>query len=255
MKSKILFFLSCFYFTSVQAEDRIHIFAATSLTAPLEELSAKFRDKHQHSPSLTLASSSVLARQITQSAPAHLYIAANQRWMDYVEQQGAIRPNTRRALISNRLVIVGNKDHIIAPFKFSEAIKIDQVINQRSRIAIGDTNHVPVGIYAKEALQSANLWHEWKSYFAPTNSARSALALTERGETPMGIHYKTDILDKPQLNILSEIPESMHSPIIYEVAKIEGKENASTSLFYEFLFSEEASNVFKRYGFKTLQEK
>ncbi|WP_415884047.1 molybdate ABC transporter substrate-binding protein [Neptuniibacter sp. QD34_54] len=255
MKSKVLFLLSCFYFTTVQAEARIHIFAATSLTAPLEELSVNFSNKYQHLPALTFASSSVLARQITQGAPAHLYIAANKRWMDYVENQGALRTNTRKALISNRLVIVGNKNHVIAPFQFSEAIKIDQIIDRHARIAIGDTNHVPVGIYAKEALQSADLWQEWQSYFAPTNSARSALALTERGETPMGIHYKTDIVDKPQLNILSEIPESMHSPIIYEVAKIEGKDTASTSLFYEFLFSEEASNVFKRYGFKTLQDK
>ena len=254
MKSKVLFFLSCFYFTSVQAEDRIHIFAATSLTAPLEELSVNFRDKHQHLPALTFASSSVLARQITQGAPADLYIAANKRWMDYVEQQGSLQPSTRQALISNRLVIVGNKDHVIAPFQFSDAINIDHLIDKHSRIAIGDTNHVPVGIYAKEALQTANLWQEWQSYFAPTNSARSALALTERGETPMGIHYKSDIVDKPQLNILSEIPEVMHSPIVYEIAKIEGKDNASISLFYEFLFSKEASKVFKRYGFKTLQE-
>lgn len=253
MKSKVLLFLSCFYFTSVQAEDRIHIFAATSLTAPLEELSVEFRKAYQHLPALTFASSSVLARQITQGAPAHLYIAANKRWMDYVEQQGSLRPNTRQALISNRLVIVGNRDYGMTPFQFSKAIKIDHLIDKHARIAIGDTNHVPVGIYAKEALRSANLWQEWKSYFAPTNSARSALALTERGETPIGIHYKSDIVDKPELNILSVIPENMHSPIIYEIAKIDGKDNASTSLFYDFLFSEEASKVFKRYGFKTLQ--
>jgi len=255
MKSKVLFFLSCFYFPSVQAEDRIHIFAATSLTAPLEELSANFRDKYQHLPALTFASSSVLARQITQGAPADLYIAANKRWMDYVEQQGSLKVITRRSLISNRLVIVGNKDNTIPPFQFSKDVKIDHLIDRDARIAIGDTNHVPVGIYAKEALESANLWQEWRSYFAPTNSARSALALTERGETPLGIHYKSDIVDKAQLNILSEIPETMHSPIIYEIAKIKGKDTASTSLFYEFLFSEEASKVFKRYGFKTLQDK
>ncbi len=57
------------------------------------------------------------------------------------------------------------------------------------RLAVGDPQHVPAGIYAKEALQS---WAHGKTLepkLAPGEDVRGALALVERNEAPLGIVY------------------------------------------------------------------
>src|SRR3546814_2934759 len=54
-------------------------------------------------------SSSILARQIEQGAPADLYISANEKWMDYLAERKLIDPATRVDLLGNTLVLIGPK--------------------------------------------------------------------------------------------------------------------------------------------------
>ena len=52
--------------------------------------------------------------------------------------------------------------------------------------------HVPVGIYAEQALRKLGLWDAVAPRLAPTADVRAALLLVERGEAPVGIVYSTD---------------------------------------------------------------
>lgn len=105
----------------------------------------------------SFASSSTLARQIEAGAPADLFISADQKWMDYAADKKAIDPATRATLLGNSLVVVAPKASA------QGAITIDEKTDWTSllkggRLAVGDPQHVPAGIYAKEALQKLGAW-------------------------------------------------------------------------------------------------
>ena len=60
------------------------------------------------------------------------------------------------------------------------------------RLAVGDPQHVPAGIYAKEALQKLGAREMLSPKLAPAEDVRGALALVERNEAPLGIVYGSD---------------------------------------------------------------
>lgn len=246
---RTLFISLCFLSSDLPAEDTLHIFAAASLSQPLEELSKQFTQENDHKISLTFAASSTLARQIVQGAPAALYISANSDWIDYLQDYGSLSTASRQQILTNTLVVASHNESDIEPFIFSKTMKFPVLDSTQARIAVGNPDHVPSGMYAKEALTHVNQWSTWQPYLAPANNARSALALTERQETIFGIHYRSDVINSETLKILSEIPKQFHSPIKYEIVLI-GENVTSMALRYaQFLTSPNSLNLFTAYGF------
>lgn len=56
------------------------------------------------------ASSSTLARQIEQGAPANMFISADQQWMDFAIDKNLMVKDTRYTLLGNELVLIAPKD-------------------------------------------------------------------------------------------------------------------------------------------------
>ena len=136
------------------------------------------------------ASSSTLARQIENGAPADIFISADQKWMDYAQEKNLIINDTGKTLLGNELV------------RCRKDSKIDKVdINKQTdwvklldggRLAVGDPDHVPVGgIYAQEATENLGAQKESliRCWPAPI-MLRSGMALVERSEAPLGINVQ-----------------------------------------------------------------
>ena len=70
----------------------------------------------------SFASSSTLAKQIEQGAPASIFISADEDWMNYLAKKDLIAPDSRCDLLGNSLVL-------IAPAS-SKILKIDNIKSQ-----------------------------------------------------------------------------------------------------------------------------
>src|SRR3954451_6683368 len=80
--------------------------AAASLTDAMKNI-AQLWFKAGHQPlRLSFGSSSTLARQIEQGAPANLFASADLKWMDFLADKKLIVPETRKDLLSNDVVLV-----------------------------------------------------------------------------------------------------------------------------------------------------
>ena len=86
------------------------------------------------------------------------------------------------------------------------------------KIATGDVKAVPVGKYAKAALEKLGAWQAAEPKFAMAESVRAALTLVARGEAVLGIVYSTDAKVEPGVKIVGTFPADSHPPIIYPVA-------------------------------------
>lgn len=115
---------------------------------------------------VSFASSSTLARQIEAGAPADLFISADQKWMDYAVDKKAIDTASRQTLLGNSLVVVAPKASEQKDFTIDSKTNWTSLLNG-GRLAVGDPEHVPAGIYAKEALQKLGAWDTLSPKLAP----------------------------------------------------------------------------------------
>ncbi|MGF1764198.1 molybdate ABC transporter substrate-binding protein [Aliivibrio kagoshimensis] len=244
-----VFLMSCLASLPSLAAEKVTVFAASSLTNALNEIGQRYEQQNQDVKVLfSFASSSALARQIGQGAPADLYLSANQKWMDFVEQKSAVNGRSRITLLKNSLVLIAPKKSDINTIDINGAWDILSTVGD-SRLAVGDPDHVPVGFYAKQALQTLHLWKTADPLLARANNARGALVLVERAEASLGVVYATDARVAPNVKVVGVFPASSHKLIEYPLAMVSKTPNKATQDFYQYLLSAPAKSVFEHYGF------
>ncbi|MBU4009480.1 MAG: molybdate ABC transporter substrate-binding protein, partial [Proteobacteria bacterium] len=80
--------------------ESITVFAAASTTNAITEIGKMFSEQNKVEFIPSFASSSTLAKQIENQAPANLYISANYKWMDYLKEKKIINNSSRFDLLS-----------------------------------------------------------------------------------------------------------------------------------------------------------
>ena len=194
----------------------------------------------------SFAASSVLARQIENSAGADMFMSADLDWMDYLDKKNLIAPGTRHTLLSNHLVL-------IAPAGLKVAVKIAPQFDLAgalgsSRLALADPASVPAGKYGKAALTNLGVWDSVSGKLAVAENVRAALAYVARGETTLGIVYNTDAQLEPRVHVVGTFRDDSHAPILYPVALTRDAKPGAAG-FEKYLESPAARAVFKKDGF------
>lgn len=223
------------------------VFAAAS-TAPALDAAIEAYGEGAHIVA-SYAASSALARQIEHGAPADVFLSANTAWMDYLEDRGLIQPETRCAMLGNRLVLIAPAGSPLLLERVSSGTDLKAILSG-GRLAIGDPAHVPAGIYARQALETLGLWSGVSDQLAPTADVRRALTLVARGETPLGIVYASDAAGRRDVRVLAPIPAASHPPISYAVALLSGRNNPEAKAFLAYLTSAAANATFRAHGFE-----
>ncbi len=231
-------------------EDRVLVFAASSLSDALTELADVYAKAGHDRPELSFAASSVLARQIENGAPASLYISADEQWMDYVVARKLTMDGTRASFLGNALVLIAPADRpikieIIDGFPLARAL-------DGGKLAMGDPDSVPAGKYAKAALEKLGVWRAVEPSVIRADNVRVGLAFVERGEAAAGIVYETDAALARNVTVVGRFPDSSYPAISYPVAMLAGHDSPAARAFYTFLLSDSAKVVFMKYGFRSL---
>lgn len=245
--SLLLMILTLGCFDSVKADTSVLIFAAASTTNAVDEIGLLFSKKKQGKFVPSFASSSTLAKQIAAGAPANIYISANPKWMRFLEDKNLIEQGTRWDILGNTIVLITPaasdlKIDIHPEFPLSKILG-------NEKISMGDPDHVPAGIYGKQALMNLGVWDEIAPKVVRAKDVRTALVFVERGEVPLGIVYATDAAITDKVRVAGVFPENSHPPVIYQAAIVKGNNTKTALAFLEFLKSPEAKGVFEKYGF------
>jgi molybdate transport system substrate-binding protein len=233
------------------AQDKsITVFAAASMKNALDDVNAAFTKKTGVKVTASYAASSALMKQIESGAPADVFVSADLEWMDYGSQKKLIKDDTRVSLLGNRLVLIAPKDSKVDAGTLSSTTDLARLAGD-GRIATGDVKAVPVGKYAKAALEKLGLWASVEPKMAMAENVRAALVLVARGEAPLGIVYETDAKVEPNVKIVGAFPADSHPPIVYPVA-LTATAKADAAPYPAFLRSQAAKTIFETYGFTFL---
>jgi molybdate transport system substrate-binding protein len=229
---------------AARAED-VRVLAAASLTDALGELAPAYEKQSGDKLIFSFAGSNALARQIREGAPADVFFSADDAQMDGLQKGALIIADTRHEILSNTLaVVIGNDSDL----QIKSAKDLEQPAIKR--LALADPKAVPAGVYAHEYLTRLGLWDAIKDRVVPTENVRAALAAVESGNVEAGIVYKTDAGISKAVKIALEVPVKDGPHIAYPAAVVTGsKQEAAAKKFIEFLQSEAAGKVFRKFGF------
>lgn len=231
---------------STQAGDKIRLYAAASMTNVINEVIQSYKEQTDDKVIAVYAGSSSLARQIEKGAPADIYISANVKWVNYLIDKGMVYQDKADIVARNQLSLVKPANGKVEKFDLADAEQWVAAL-KNERLAVGQVDSVPAGIYAKQALSNLGVWQHVRSYTAPTNSVRVALALVERGEAALGVVYQTDAMVSNKVVILDTFPEQSHTPVQYPMAVISG--STAANKLAQFILSDKAQQIFEKYGF------
>jgi len=244
-RALILCLLLTFFGSQICTAETIYLSSAASMTDAMKEIIATFSAQHKDGKILpNFASSGSLAKQINQGAPAHLYISANPKWMEFLIENKAIAQETKQIFAYNSLVFVGQKQTEVR--SLSELTKL-------TRIAIGSPGSVPAGQYAKQAMEAAGIYTklESKKVLVMAKDVRQALLYADRGEVDGAFVYKTDALLAKNATIAFTVPGDLYPRVEYPVALTPlGAKSDLARQLYDFMTSDRAQTILEKYGFK-----
>lgn len=230
----------------------VMVFAAASTTNALNEIKAQFTKDSGVAVQTSYAASSTLAQQIVHGAEADLFLSADAKWANYLDQQEQVV--RQQDLLGNRLVIV-----IPADSKIDSKIEVkkpeDLLVASIEHLALGEPQSVPAGIYAKQALTKLGLWDQLKAKVVSAEDVRHALTYVETGSAEAGIVYATDAAISKKVKVVAEIPEKLTGPVRYPLILLKhGEGSEAAQSFYHYLSSSAAAKVFQKYGFTVLSK-
>ncbi len=231
--------------TDAAAPAALKVFAAASLINAVEDVATAYTDATGIAVTPSFAPSSMLARQLVAGTQADLFLSANERWMRYVLDEGIAEPAAACTLLTNRLAVIAPADK---PFELTVTPGTQAAKTLPEHLALGNPDHVPAGIYAREALENLGWWDTVADRVVAAPDVRIALSFVEVGEAGAGIVYLSDALSSERVVTVAIIPETYHTPVLYYGAVLK-EAAAGADAFMAFLHGPEADAIFARHGF------
>lgn len=223
----------------------LRVAAAASLRPALEEIAAAYETSHPDLDVLiNAAASGTLRRQIEFGDAADLFISANERHMDALVEAGRVVAGDVEILCGNRLVVGTPGGDQIPPEALRDAARF-------GRIGIANPRTAPLGEFARQALDSLDLWPAVESRLIFAENATQLANYLRLGAVDAAIVYATDwqnlgfALDPPRA-----VDASLHAPIRYPMAPVQGTAiPGQARRFLRHLTGEAAQRTLRAHGF------
>ena len=220
----------------------ITVLAAASLTEPFNELASGFAAAHPGTKvTFSFASSSALATQINQGAPADVFASADTANMDKVTAPGAggtAGPPVTFA--KNRLQIIVGKGNPKSISGLADLAK-------PGVIYVSAAAGVPIGTYATQSLEKARVAVTPKSLEADVKAIVNKVVL---GEADAGIVYESDVKAAGSKAQGVAIPEDLNVIASYPIAVLKSAKNAmAATAFVGYVSGPAGQSVLAKYGF------
>lgn len=219
---------------------KLTVLAAASLSESFKELGKTFEARHPGTRvTFNFDSSSALATQANNGAPADVLASADQANMKKVTDAGnAAGP---KVFAHNRLAIIVGKGN---PKNVTGLADLDRVAFVLCAV------EVPCGRYGAEALSKAGVTAKPKSY---ETNVKGVVTKVTSGEVDAGIGYVTDARAVGTSAEAVDIRDEYNVTAEYPIAVLEQSANAPLArAFIDHVLGADAQGVLARYGFSGL---
>ena len=119
---------------------------------------------------------------------------------------------------------------------------------------MADWQHVPAGMYARQALTTAGLWDGVQAKLLPAMDVRAALMYVEQGAADCGIVYHTDAVASRKVKIVARLAADTHMTIRYSMAVLAASNHPKSQALFAHLHAETTDRVLEKHGFVVLAD-
>lgn len=222
---------------------QLTVAAASDLTAAFEEIGRDFQARDKIKPVFVFGSTGLLTRQIENGAPFDVFAAANESYIDQLQQKGLTVEGTKTIYGRGRITMWTMAE---STFKLE---KIEDLANPDvHRVAIANPDHAPYGQAAREALETAGIWQSVQPKLVYGDNIRQALQFAETGNVEVAIVAVSLSAQNKGRCVL--IPETLHKPLLQAMAVIKGTTNEDAARsFTDFVTGSKGREILAKYGF------
>lgn len=231
------------------APQAVTVAAASDLKFVLDELAPVFERQTGHRLKLIYGSSGNFYSQITQGAPFHVFMSADESFVFKLADAG-------RTVDRGRVYAVGRIGLLVpkgSPLKadghladLAAALKDGRL----KKLAIAHPDHAPYGMRAREALRHVGLWEAVQPRLVLGENVSQAAQFATSGSAQGGIVAQSLAVAPAvaSLGSFALIPAAWHQPLVQRSVVLKGAPPAARE-FDAFLASGASVAVFSSYGF------
>lgn len=247
-------------------ETEVQVFIAASLNTVMTEIAEKYnKDNPDVKITFNADSSGTLLTQIEEGYECDIFFSAAQKQMDQLDQDGLVKEGTRANVVNNQVVLVTRKD------SGTKASGLEDLKDAQSIALAGGS--VPVGKYTRQALVNLGILEKTDEPDAVTteqvsealggveiseqDNVSKVLAAVVEGSCEVGTTYYSDTYGyEDDLDILETVGYDLTGNVIYPICLVDNQEaddaqSRAAKDFYDYVLSEDASEIFYNYYFDT----
>lgn len=246
--------LNALVLSPLQAQTVPTLAAASDLKFALEEIAARFKRDTGQEVKLVFGSSGNFATQILQNAPFHLFMSADESFVDKLADAGKTEDRGRAYGVGRIGIMVPFGSSLKADGQLADlaaALKDGRL----QKFAIANPEHAPYGMRAREALQHAGLWEAISAKLVLGENISQTAQFAMSGSAQGGIIAYSLALAPAigKLGTFELIPESWHQPLKQRMVLLKGAPPAARA-FYSYLSLPAAQEILGRHGFAKPKE-
>jgi molybdate transport system substrate-binding protein len=253
MKSILLSFLLVLFSSVYAFAGELTVAVAANVQYTFEELKAAFESKTGITIKPIIGSSGKFTAQIEQGAPFDVFLSADMEYPQTLEKEG-LTYNTPKAYAYGTLVLwtMTNMD-----LSGGVAVLADAGVKN---VAIASPQTAPYGRQAVNALKHYNLYPQVQKKLVYGESIAQVNQFITTGAVDAGITAKSIVL-APHMKDQGqwiEIEQGAYESIAQGVVILKHAQDGNledAQKFFEFLFSAEAGEIFRKYGYVLPQER
>ena len=240
--SRILGTLAVLAASSLAQADKVHVAVAANFTAAMKEIVTDFEKTTGHDAVVSFGSTGKLYAQIIHGAPFEVFLAADQVRPKLLEESNKASQGFTYAI--GKLVLWSGDAGQAA----SEQVLRDGDFN---KLAIANPKTAPYGAAAVEIMQKLGVYETLRPKLVRGENIAQTYQFVATGNAQLGFVALAQIA----LNDSGShwpVPEELYSPIRQDVVLLDrGKDNPAARALLEYLRSDAAQKVVRKYGYGT----
>lgn len=254
----VLFFLIFSVFSyhakaDIRGLPTVNVMAVSSLSQVMTEIVQRYAKHTGNTVSITFGNTAELLEQVIEGEEADIFISDYGESIKQLKQLGLIDVYSVTNLAKDRLVLAAARGHSAISYKEKEEhdsmwwlTKIAAKEVPAAIFVLGDYNIVPVGLYARQVLESANVWEALQPSFMLASDVQHVNYMIARGGY-IGIMYASNAKADAEVEVLATIDDAKHDPIIYQSAVLASENMTYARDFLDFIKQDEIKMLLKKY--------
>ncbi|MGZ8191265.1 MAG: molybdate ABC transporter substrate-binding protein [Methylococcaceae bacterium] len=232
--------------------EQVLVAVASNFAKPMEKIAAEFKKTTGHSAELSFGASGKFVAQIENGAPFQVFLSADEKKPEKLTESGFAVAGTRFTYALGTLVLWSAKSGYI-----DAEGKVLSTGNFK-HLAIPDPKLAPYGIAALEILKGMGLTERVQPLLVLGENISQTQQFISTGNAELGFIALSQVIKDGKIGEGSGwiIPTDKYTPIRQDAVLLKtGVDNPAAKALLDFLESDKALAIIKKYGYGLPKDK